>query len=169
MNNLDSIKEMLISSDIDSRYLGISILRNDTSNVFDKEECQKLIKSVNVKERIKNFGDICNELNITEESCLLFKEPKTKEERCFNALNKIFKIVEYYNRDKPIKGFPDFTSSQQHKYFPYYQKSSDGSWLAGSGAWSSDSHLPALVYFNNEENCIDAMNKFIDIFSDYLI
>lgn len=168
-NNIEEIKQMINSSDKESRYLGISILRFDKSGIFSKKESKKLIKSILITERIRNFGDICIELEITEESCLIFKNPKTKEEKCFNALNKIFKIAECYNREKLIKGFPDFENHQQYKYFPCYDKKF-GSWLvAGCDLWAAGSSLPGLAYFNSEENCKDAMNKFTDIFSDYLM
>lgn len=161
--NTETLTSML-KSDKDSKYLALDILRNNKAS-FTEKEWKALYYKIPVIERIRDFDDICFEVGVKEEDILVFKNPSNKKEKFHNACAKIQLITEVYNEGIII----DLNNSKQYKYYPYFIKRS-------VLAWSVDSHychdVSASVgfgfYFKTDILALDAGNKFLDIYIDYL-
>lgn len=125
---------------------------------FDKKElCNKII------DRIQNWQDILDELNI-DESFLPYKGSKlTNEEKSINAQAKLFKIVQVYNEGEKLK----WNDTSQYKYTPY-KYFSGCSWVVASGdLWYGTLGFSSGLYYKSSELSKNAYNKFKDVYEDF--
>jgi hypothetical protein len=162
---MSEIEEMINSSDLDCRYLAVSMLRNN-SNLFSKKDV-KLIKKVKLEDRIRNIHDVYSELGIKEGAVSIFKNPQTKFEKYINACAIIPKISEVFNEG----WIPNFNNSKEYKYFPYFikDKVSGSGWLVCSGYYDGDDAcMGSGFYFKTDILAKLAGERFIDIYIDYL-
>lgn len=163
VKELKTIKEMIDSSDIESKYLAVTILRSNKLIVSEKER-NRLIKKVNIIDRIKTIEDIYEELGIEEKDVLIFKDPKNSFEKYINACTIIPQIVKVYNEDWII----DFNNSDQYKYFPYFKKVGLV-WSVDDAGWSTAiTHGPSGFYYKNKELLMDSCTKFKAVYNDWL-
>lgn len=177
MNKLEqaNIEEMLKSPDKEAVYLGVSILRNLRkepstnwigqliSSLDNKEE--KMIKSVPLKDRIKTIEDVMFELNLKLEDVLLFKEPKSKQERYLNACVLIPLITKVFNG-----GWIEKFDGSQNNHFPYFEKNRSGSgWvLHGVHGWSPFCYVSGGFYYKDEKTCRECIAIFQEYYNDWL-
>lgn len=160
--NKTSLEAMLKSTDKDSVKLALSILRSNKEE-FSEEEFKSLYYSVDVMTRIDTFEDICFEAGVTEESLIVFKNPKNRNEKNINALNKLFVIISVLNEG----WFPDWNNPES-KYYVYLYRHS-GSWSVAVGLWDdSSSYLASGLYFKNQKLASFANNKFLNIYIDWI-
>jgi hypothetical protein len=113
---------------------------------------------------IRNWEDILVHLGTTEDF-LPFPFPITPEEKSANALVRLFRIAAVYNQG----WVPNWSDPKEYKYFPYKYKNSGGSWSVDCNAVSDGRHSPSGVHFKTEELAMDAINKFPEIYNDYLM
>lgn len=157
-----SLERMLKSSDKDSVKLALSILRSNKED-FPEGEFKSLYYSVDVMTRIDTFEDICFEAGVTEESLIIFKNPKNRNEKNINALNKLFVITSVLNEG----WFPDWNNDQK-KYFVYLYKVS-GSWSVYAALWgASAAYMASGLYFKNSKLANFSGNKFLNIYIDWI-
>lgn len=161
--NSESIKEMINSSDIECKYLAVSMLRYGDIKMSNKEKVS-LIKKVNVIDRIKTIDDIYSELSIKEEDVLIFKSPKSKFERYMNACAIIPKISEVLNEGTIF----DFNDITQYKYFPYFRKKVSGWLVYSSSDFGYAAALGSGFYLKTQELALFAGEKFLNYYIDYL-
>ena len=118
----------------------------------------------NIRECIQTFKDVCELNNSTEERFEKSIKDLTVDEIGYR---KVKLIVSAYNQGKK----PDFNDST-YKYLPYFDMressfrcSTYGGWSSGSGASSR------LLFVGSEarENLLDAVEKFLPEYKQYLI
>ena len=141
----------------------LATLEEDTAKlrkIIEESENQK------ITDKIKNINDIYNYLGVTEEDIIPYKYPKTKKHFRANAFAKIECIIEVYNEGTIL----DWSNSNQYKYLPYFKKATSG------GGWVYDycdsyyfvTFCSVGLYYKSSELAINAGNKFIDIYNDFL-
>lgn len=100
----------------------------------------------------------------------VYKYHKTTEEEFNNLYKNIPEhiknyameclIVEYYN-----KGWkPDWKDSNQRKYYPYFYMHNFS--LSGASYYGGYSSVPARLCFKSEQDVLDAVKKFPNIFKN---
>lgn len=123
------------------------------------------VQSSSIIDKIKDFNDILKLSGKKIQDVLPFKKPVNKAQVSLNAVAKIQLITEVYNQGVIL----DFRKTNQYKYYPYFIKKARGGWCLG------DSDYVAVVaglgfgfYFDTSEKALDAGNKFLDIYKEYL-
>ncbi len=155
-----NIKEMIESKDLDSRYLAVTMLRN--SDLFNKQT-KNLIKKVNLFERIKNYSDVCSELNIKELTLEDFKFLPLKQAiKCLN-LHKIQNICLLFNENWIL----NWSDSSQEKYYPWFEFR-ENIWVV-FGVNVCFSHSCGAPGFFKDEKIVEFCGKlFINEYNEYL-
>lgn len=112
---------------------------------------------------IKTFEDACKVIGTTEQE---FNEKFKATGLGIDtiAYEKLKIIVATINRG----WMPDWTNSNQCKYYPYFTLSS-GSGFSGRGCVFSysSSHVGSRLCFESREKCLYAANQFTDIYKDF--
>lgn len=116
-------------------------------------------------DKVKTFQDILDLAGVEESDILPWKGSKlTKNQKSQNALAKIQLICDVYNEGMEF----DFKNSRQYKYYPYFEKNTQGCVIYSFSFWHTDANVPSGCYFKSSELAMDAGRKFIDIYKDYL-
>lgn len=149
----------------------IEIPQDDIDQAFsDASTTQKKIlfkhfkKSETAVDTIKDWKGVLKALKITEVSLGLIKNPKTKEDKCRNAMTKIMCIAKVYNNG----WVPNWKNDNEYKYFPYLYFS-EGSWLVHCHSYHSHLYCPSGLHFKTNELAMDAIEKFRSIYDDYFM
>ncbi len=159
----DIIQEFLSSSDLDTRYLGVSMLRHN-SDLDSLKSNRELIKSVPILDRIKTIEDIYFEAEVNEEDIIIFKNPKNKKERYINACNIIPIISQVLNEG----WIPDYLDTDECKYYPYFIRRSSG-WLLGDSLYDLvNSRMGFGFTYKTKELSDFAGKTFLKYYIDYL-
>lgn len=150
-----SIKEMINSSDKDTQYLAVSMIRNDENNQFNYQT-KKLINKVSLFNRIKNYSDVCKELGEDELTIKDFKSFNKKDRNKLLNYGMIKQIERLFNGN-----------SKNNIYYPYFKKVSGGFGFFGSGShdggcWSAGS----VGLFKDEETSNFIGKTFIKIYEN---
>lgn len=164
-SDIEKIKRLIVSKDKDSIYLGCSIIRE--CDFLDNITKAILLKDVDVFYRIRNYSDICKELNIEELTIEHFKFLPLEQQRRQLAYHKLCNISKVFNGN----WIPDFKNSSQYKYFPYFTKNKNGSWsvISSSAAYYFGYSLLGFgLYFKDEKTALHVVNLFLEIYLDYL-
>ena len=117
-----------------------------------------------IKDRIKTFEDACAELEIYPEDAIAdFQETALKDEIAYRKL-KI--IAEALNEGWK----PDWTDSNQYKYFPWLEYSRSGSGFVCSYTNYSYTRttIGSRLCFKSEELALYIGEQFIDLYNEYL-
>ena len=113
---------------------------------------------------IKTFEDACEALGITTNSHTpIFDEDEAPDEIAYKKLKVIVAAIN--------QGWvPDWTNSNQYKYYPYFNLSS-GSGFSGHDYDDrySYSHVGSRLCFESREKCLYAAEQFKDIYEDFFI
>lgn len=117
-----------------------------------------------ITDKIKDLQDIYNHLGIDEEDVLIIKNPKNAFEKYINACAIIPKITEVYNEGTEL----DWNNTNQYKYLPYFKKAGSGWSYYCCITWSYNSGSARALHYKSSELAMDAGNKFIKVYSDYL-
>lgn len=135
------------------------------ANTGQKKAMLKYFKKTTTGlEEIKDFKDVLKALKITQASLGLIKNARSAEDKCANALKKLLCIAKLYN-----KGWiPNWTNSNEYKYFPYLYFS-EGSWVLGVNCNLYGVGFPSGLYFRTEPLAQLAIETFPDIYDDYLM
>lgn len=162
MLEIKKIESLLKAKDSDSIYFGVDFIRKNP--IIFGSKGKKLLNSVSIKDKIKNYSDVCEELQIKElaEDDFSFL-PKNQRKRLL-ASHKIENITKVFNGDVLL----DFSNSSQKKFIPWFCRT-------GSG-WSLYSVACSLVissgsvgfYYKSEELAQYAVKIFINIYLDLL-
>lgn len=149
-----SVDEQLITQ----AYLEADAKQKNLLNKFFKFTSNK------IQDRIKTWTDVLVELNLKNSDVLPFADPQTKEQKSLNALAKIQKISQVLNEG----WIPDFTNSNQSKYFPFFKKSGAEWVVAYYNCWTGCACVGFGSYYKTSEIALYAGNQFGDIYNDYL-
>lgn len=113
---------------------------------------------------IKTFEDACEALGITNESHTpIFDEDEAPDEIAYKKLKVIVAAIN--------QGWqPDWSNSDQYKYYPYFNLSS-GSGFSGRGCdfGYSYSSVGSRLCFESKEKCLYAAEQFKSIYKDFFI
>lgn len=158
----DSIQKMLSSSDKESIYLGVSLLRKNDVD-YNRLERHTLLNKVALENRIKSYGDICEELNEKE---------LTIEDFCFLPISdqcKSLAIAKLKQIERVVNNgwIPDWDNQSQQKWYPWFNKAGSGLVFRASGGDLGD-FAGAVAYFYDEKTSNWVGNIFIDIYSNLL-
>lgn len=125
-----------------------------------ESEFGKAALSLDITQRVKTFEDACNIIGIDPGKFLCPCD--TKDEAAFKKLKVIAKALN--------EGWqPDWTNSDQYKYYPWFNMSS-GSGLACDDYDNNCSHstVGSRLCFKTSELAEYAGNQFIDLYTDYM-
>lgn len=122
--------------------------------------------SEKITDRIKGIDDVFEELGTTYEQVVPWKNPKNKKQKSQNALALIQCITEVYNEGVEL----DWYNPNQPKYYSWFEKKAlGGGWVFGCCCCGyAGADVGFSCYFTKEENCKDAVKKFMSIYKDYL-
>ena len=126
-----------------------------------EENFDKSVLNPNIIDRVEDFDSILEILEI-EDYQSPYKNPKTKEQKSINALDKLFLIAKVYNEG----WIPNWKNSSEYKWFPY-KYFSGGVFVLCSIVWYLCLYSPSGVHLKNKELCEDLIKKFRDILEDY--
>lgn len=86
------------------------------------------------------------------------------------ALEKLIVIAEAWNKQD---GFvPDFSNSNQYKYFPLFIKNSAGGFVCANTADTATTtyaYFGSRLCFKSEERAVHFGKQFIDLWNDFLL
>lgn len=125
----------------------------------------------NIQDRIKTYEDACEELGLDPEDQLPFY---TKEDGnddafklCINAFTKLCIIARALNEG----WIPDFTNTNQYKWFPWFRVTSAGFGLSISNFSASNTNaaLGSRLCLKSESLAEYFGKQFIDIHEVYLM
>lgn len=123
-------------------------------------------KQKSIIDKVKDIDDIFRILGTTYGEVVPWKKPKNKKQKSQNALSLIQCITEVYNEGVEL----DWDDSTQYKYYPYFEKKAHGGgWVVVSCAcYCAVARLCSGCYYKSSEVALDAANKFLHIYRDYL-
>lgn len=158
---LAELKNLLKSSDKDSVSYGLGIIRHSTELSYSEK--LELLRRIPILERIQSYEDICFE---TGDRVLTLEDFPIKNAKRQLAYHKLMVISEFLNEG----WIPDFKNRNQYKYFPWFQKQSNGSWMLRSSAlvYGGGAGLGFGLYYKDEKIALFAGKTFLDIYLDYL-
>ena len=113
---------------------------------------------------IKTFEDACDALGISTNSHTpIFDEDEAADEIAYKKLKVIVAAIN--------QGWvPDWTNSDQYKYYPWFNLSSgSGFSVHGYGDDFSYSSVGSRLCFESKEKCLYAAEQFKDIYEDFFI
>lgn len=125
-----------------------------------ESEFGKAALSLDITQRVKTFEDACNIIGIDPGKFLCPCD--TKDEAAFKKLKVIAKALN--------EGWqPDWTNSDQYKYYPWFNMSS-GSGLAFVGYVRDYSHsiVGSRLCFKSANLAKYAGTQFIDLYTDFM-
>lgn len=162
--SLDTIKGLLKTKDKANIIIALTLLKYNTEIKINPNTKDKLIKSVNIIDRVNCIEDIFYEAQI-DRSILPFQEPKNSLEKYLNSCIIIPIIARVANEG----WIPDFTNNE-YKHFPYFIKNKNGpGWsVCGGYCIDDDSGLPGGFYYKSKELAIEFAKKFIGFYEDWL-
>jgi len=135
-----------------------------------ENEAKELRKLIEMPEdlfsKIKNYSDVCRELNIREytenDFCFLPYEQRKKQ----LAFSKLQNIAKLFNQGWK----EDWKNFNQYKYYPYFQ-TNVACGLVGDGCGADHAYSSScspVVYYKDKKTSDFCGNLFIDIYSDFL-
>lgn len=119
-----------------------------------------------ITDRIKTFEDACAELELYPEDVIAgFQETASKDEIAYRKLKIIAKALN--------EGWkPDWTDSNQYKYFPWLEYSRSGSGFVFSGTdcarTAAYAAIGSRLCFKSKELALYIGEQFIDLYNEYL-
>lgn len=117
-----------------------------------------------ITDQVKTFDDILRLSGEAYDDVIPWRNPKTKEQKSQNAFAKIQLITKVYNQGVEL----DWSNKNQYKYYPYFEKKTSGGWGLGGVGVCCCAFGGFGDYFKTRELCEDAVNKFLDIYIEYL-
>jgi hypothetical protein len=170
----NKIKDKLLwnSSDIIEVEDNIILQGYNEADPKQKELIKKYFKINTPKDLTKTLKTWEDVLNYANEKGYIFSLPylkstKVKEEISLNALCKIHLLAKVFNEG----WIADFKDSNQHKYYPWFERKSSGWVFRGSvSQFVLSAGWGALSYFKNKDiaNYIGNNKEFVDIYNEYL-
>jgi len=162
--DLNELTRLLKSKDKDAVYFGASVIRQATDLSLDIKK--HYLNKIDVANRIRYYTDICLELGIEELTIDHFHFLPLEQRERMLAYHKICNISKVFNAG----WIPNFTDSNEKKYFPYFIKNKDGSWSVRSYTYcdADCSHLGFGLYFKEDKLALKAANLFKEIYIKYL-
>lgn len=142
MNIKNNIVEMLESHDKDCVYLAVSMIRNSN----ELKDCDKLLNKVSLFDRIRNYSDVCRELNIKELIEIDFNFLPIEQRIKMLSFYRIQNIIKLFNQDWIL----NWSDINQKKYYPWFEKKSSGWVCYGSYGYYSYSYA-GVGLFKSEE------------------
>ncbi len=121
---------------------------------------------------IKTYEDACNVLNINPAEDLPYANPANAKQESLNAFAKLETIVKAINGDE---AFPDWTNSNQWKYYPWFWMNKASKTVSGLGLSYFDyvcdtsvSYVGSRLVFDSKEKAKYAANQFNDIYEKFM-
>lgn len=115
-----------------------------------------------VKQRIKTFDDVLEELGIPKEKFSAQCEDLSDDEIAYKAIKLIVKALN--------EGWtPDWNDRSQYKYYPYFKMSSSSGGFAydGYGDWFTASTCGSHLCFKSAELAKYAGTQFLELYKDF--
>lgn len=158
MEKNKNLVEMLESYDKDCVYLAVSMIRN-SHDISDKET-KKLLNKVSLFDRIKNYSDVCKELNIEELTIEHFgflpKEQRLKS----LAYHQIQNIGKLFNGKWKVKW-----DGKQRNWYPWFELKASSLVFLGSYGFVGHSSAAEVFYYKDQETSDFVGKTFLDIYS----
>lgn len=116
-------------------------------------------------DKIKNFSDVCKELNETELTIQNFYFLPTEQRFKAYKAYQLQTIAKLFNQDWK----PNWSNSKEYKYYPYWEYNNKlGGWVFCFVHVCSVHSLAVVAYYRKKEDCEFVSKVFKDIYSDYL-
>lgn len=118
-----------------------------------------------ITERVKSYEDACAVLGIhpTELNISVAGYGDGLSES-IKAYGKLIVIAQALNEGWT----PDWTNSNEYKYYPWFKASGSGLSYCGCGSWFTFSAVPARLCFKSAELAKYAGTQFIDLYTEYI-
>lgn len=149
-------KEVEISEELIQQ--GYKEANNDQKKLIEKYFKIETPKSI--IDQIKDINSVYKILGVKRN--LPYKTPKTKEEKCLNAIYDLLNIAKAYNGN----WIPDWKNSNEYKWVIYF--SGGGSGLDCSYVNHGCSY-PSGAHFSKKEYAEDSKVKFENIWLDFFM
>lgn len=136
-----------------------------------KEMLQALLgdySDLPITERVKSFADACVALGLDEDEELPYKEPKNDRQIAVQSFTMMMIIAQALNEG----WVPDYSNSNEAKYYPWFEWKSSASGFGFSNAltgWAStDTGIGARLVFKTEELARYAGKQFECIYNGFI-
>lgn len=120
-------------------------------------------------DRVKTFEDACVELGMDPEEvkASLDDSGLEEDEKCYRMLKIIIRAL---NED-PKGEFPDWTDSNQYKYYPWFEfsRSASGFVCSRTHCTGTRTDIGARLCCKSSDLAKYAGTQFIDIYNKYLL
>lgn len=138
-----------------------------TGSATDKALLEKLFGKFlkPVTERINSFEDACQETGKDPDQVRPFKNPVNADQEALNAIAEIWVIIEAANEGKEI----DWKNSNQYKYTPYFDMTSEGLVFVTVYDWDSYSYVGSRLCFLDSDTCEHFARKFIKTYQKFMV
>lgn len=141
----------------------VTVTINDKPVEIELTDAQvKAVKKASEKitDRIKNFDDVLNELNLTktkfDNSCTYL----SPDEICYRKIKMIAQVLN--------EGWiPNYNNTNEYKWYPYFNVSS-GFGFAGSFRDHGSTSVGARLIYKSEALSNYAGKQFIEIYKEFL-
>lgn len=129
----------------------IKVNGKDTEIELTDDQVAKVKKATTkITDRIKTFEDACQEIGADEDT----EHPMDRLAIIVKALNEGWT--------------PDWNSSNEGKYFPYFKWNGTGFSCHYFNYWTSFTYVPSRLCFKNSELAIYAAKQFEELYNEYL-
>jgi hypothetical protein len=111
---------------------------------------------------IQTLDDLLKENGITpavfENEC----KELTRDERAYRIIKLLAKTLN--------QGWePDWSTSDEYKYYPWFEMGSSGFRFGVCGGWDSYSGVGSRLCFKTRELCEHASKHFVEVYKDFMI
>jgi hypothetical protein len=161
---MNDLELMIKSKDKDTIYLAYQMLKFDKSNIIKNKK--KLLDEIDLFDKIKNYSDVCFELDIDELTIDSFNFITDEKDRL-----KIFRFYQIKQIEKVFNQnwIIDWSNTNQYKYYPWFKLSSSSGLVGFAGsAYDHAGSCAGVGFFKNSEISNYVGKTFIDIYTDII-
>jgi hypothetical protein len=127
-----------------------------------EENFTKELLSGKITDRIKCWADVERELG---HPVNIYPFGNDKQLKALSAFNKIQSLSKVLNEGWK----PDFSNTNEYKWYPYFRKDARSGWVFYSAAYGRyGAAMGSGFYFKTEELAKHAAKYFMDVYLDYL-
>lgn len=120
--------------------------------------------SQKITDRLKTFEDCCEELEVDPKKVLPYLNPSNKDEISINAYAKLIIILRAFNEG----WVPDWSNSNQYKYFPWLQyKSGFGFSITTYDGWHTGAGVGSRLCLKSSDLAIHVGKQFEKEYNEY--
>lgn len=158
MEKNKNLIEMLESYDKDCVYLAVSMIRN--SHDMSNKETKKLLNKVSLFDRIKNYSDVCRELNVEELTVKHFDFLPKEQRLKALAYHQVQTIGKLFNGKWKV-----VWNGKQRNYYPWFEISPSSLVVFLASSASASPSAGEVCCYKNQETSDFIGKTFVDIYS----